>query len=111
MEKIKKTFNKYQNRIIHFLLIMAALMYLSYVPYANVVFNLKISFVLSYLVFMYFFRSPPKVTFIVGITLIIVTLPWLSVGSRIRVEDYGEVSFYLFVVATIQAILRARKEK
>lgn len=111
MEKIKKTFNKHQNRIIHFLLIMAVLMYLSYMPYANVVFNLKISLVLSYLVFMYFFQPSSRITFIVGIILIVIALPWLLVGSRIRVEDFGEVSFYLFAVATIQAILKARKEK
>lgn len=111
MEKIKNTFSKQQNRIIHFLLIMTALIYLSYMPYVNVVFNLNISLVLSYLVFMFFFRPSPKVTFTVGIILIFITIPWLLVGSRVRVEGYGEVSFYLFVVAIIQAILKARKEK
>jgi len=94
-----------------FILTIIIIFIVSTLPYINIFIPSSIVALSLYLSCLYFFRLTYKTTLIVALVVMVLSIPWILIGSRIKVEWVGEVSFYLLVVAVLQEAWKLYREK
>lgn len=83
---------------------------LSYLPYVNLVITSLFICISLFLIFIFTFNVSSRGCIIIGILLLIASLPWLLIGNRISPEILGILSFISFLVGFLKESLKLRGE-
>lgn len=102
MKKIKTFLKERKNRIYIFLSLLIILGGIYKVPYITLYINPLFFLIAGYIIIALFFRIPSKINaFIAGI-LMLCSIPWILIGSRVHVEALGSLAFFFLVITFIQ---------
>ena len=110
MKMFEKRFKQVEKEKVIMLTALAVVFFTSVsIPYFNIYISPLLITIVVYILAMKVLNLSSKINFLIGLIILFATIPWLIVGSRIKVEDFAILSFTLFAIGTVQQILDFRK--
>jgi hypothetical protein len=98
-----------QSKLLLLAIFSIAIVVVSFTPYFNLFLSPIGVFVCIYLSACFILKFSSKVNILLGSIFIILSLPWLLIGSRVRIELFGVLAFLAFFIAIVQEAIEARK--
>lgn len=109
MKRLHIFFNTEKQNIYQFAIIVFVIWVIYQLPYLNVFFSLQVVTCIAYIIAIFMFRISPRVTIILGLFFLCLSIPWVLIGSREYIEPLGEISFYILSVGFIQQAWKIRQ--
>lgn len=98
-----------QNKFYTLSIVIFTLWLFSQIPYVSLLLSPFIFLFLVYITMLILFHIPTKITGIVALALLLVSFPWVLVGSRIHAEPLGVAGFLLLSITFLQEAWNFRK--
>lgn len=104
---LKRNYQKISSLLIFFIF----LSFLNNIPYLNLV-NASMWYAIVFLIVAaVVLRLSVKLLIILAMCLLIVSFPWLLVGSRVAVENLGVLAFSSLLLAVVKQSYLLRKDR
>lgn len=91
--------------------ILLVFVIISLLPYGNTIINPLNLLLIIYFIIAIYLNLSSRVSILFGLTLLVLCIPWVFVGSRVRIEQLAVTSFILFVFAFFQEAVTLRGDK
>jgi hypothetical protein len=79
-------------------------------PYINLFLKLDHILVFLCIFSIYLFEISSRMSIFISIFFLILSLPWLLTGSRVAVETFGIIAFFILFLGILREALALRKE-